>query len=68
MKQNYKIRQIYQELSKETKVLYTIEELNKVGIAYSFTFQYVERAFKNLKEDISKLNTIIKKSKNIKKR
>jgi hypothetical protein len=46
--------------------LYSLEELNKVGIAYSFTFLYVEKTFKDLKEDITKLSTIIKKSKSIK--
>ncbi|KAG4105533.1 hypothetical protein H8356DRAFT_1418355 [Neocallimastix lanati (nom. inval.)] len=37
------------ELSEETKVLYSLEELNKIGIAYSFTFLYVEKTFKDLK-------------------
>ena len=37
------------ELSEETKVLYSLKELNKVGIAYSFTFRYVEKTFKDLK-------------------
>ena len=54
------------ELSEETKVLYSLKELNKVGIAYSFTFRYVEKIFKDLNDDIIKLNTIIKKSKSIK--
>ena len=54
------------ELSEETKVLYSLQELNKVGIAYSFTFLYDEKTFKGLKEDITKLSTIIKKSKSIK--
>ncbi|KAG4096574.1 hypothetical protein H8356DRAFT_1042800 [Neocallimastix lanati (nom. inval.)] len=51
------------ELSEETKVLYSLEELNKVGMTYSFTLLYVEKTFKDLKEDITKLSTIIKKSK-----
>jgi len=50
------------ELSEETKVLYSLDELNKVCIAFSFTFLYVEKAFKDLKEDKSRLNTIIKKN------
>ncbi|KAL6612726.1 hypothetical protein LY90DRAFT_625408 [Neocallimastix californiae] len=54
------------ELSEESKVLYSLEELNKVGIAYSFTFPYDEKTFKDLKEVIIKLSTIIKKSKTIK--
>jgi len=54
------------ELSEETKVLYSLKELNKVGIAYSFTFRYVEKTFKDLKEDMIKLSTLIKKSKSIK--
>jgi len=41
-------------------------ELNKVGIAYSFTFRYIEKTFKDLKEDITKLSTIIKMSKSLK--
>ncbi|ORY67974.1 hypothetical protein LY90DRAFT_504450 [Neocallimastix californiae] len=36
-------------LSEETKVIYSLDELNKVGIAYSFTFLYVEKTFKDLK-------------------
>ncbi|KAG4092548.1 hypothetical protein H8356DRAFT_1405121 [Neocallimastix lanati (nom. inval.)] len=31
------------KLSEEIKVLYSLEELNKVGIAYSFKFLYVEK-------------------------
>ena len=54
------------ELSEETKVLYSLEELNKIDIAYSFTFLYVEKTSKDLKEDITKLSIIIKKSKSIK--
>ncbi|KAL6621837.1 hypothetical protein U3516DRAFT_745181 [Neocallimastix sp. 'constans'] len=46
------------ELNEETKVLYFLEELNKFGITYSFTFRYVEN---DLKEDIIKLSTTIKK-------
>ena len=35
-------------------------------MTYSFTLLYVEKTFKDLKEDITKLSTIIKKSKSIK--
>ncbi|KAG4102785.1 hypothetical protein H8356DRAFT_1421040 [Neocallimastix lanati (nom. inval.)] len=51
---------------KQKLYIYSLEEFNKVGIAYSFTFLYVEKIFKGLKKDISKISTIIKKDKSIK--
>jgi len=36
-------------MSEDTKVLYFLKELNKVGIIYSFTFRYVENAIKDFK-------------------
>ncbi|KAG4108587.1 hypothetical protein H8356DRAFT_1349867 [Neocallimastix lanati (nom. inval.)] len=41
-----------------------LKKLDKAGIAYSFTFRFVERAFKNLKEDI--LNLRYHKSRKVK--
>ena len=40
------------ELIEETKVLYSLEELNKVGITYSFTSRYIEKIFKYFRRHI----------------
>jgi len=44
------------KLSEEIKVLYSLEELNKVGIAYSFKFLYVEKDVQRFKRRHKKTN------------
>ncbi|KAL6632991.1 hypothetical protein U3516DRAFT_734289 [Neocallimastix sp. 'constans'] len=65
-KKHLKYDKRFSEWKKQKLYIYSLEEFNKVGIAYSFTFLYVEKIFKGLKKDISKISTIIKKDKSIK--
>ncbi|KAG4107617.1 hypothetical protein H8356DRAFT_1387845 [Neocallimastix lanati (nom. inval.)] len=55
----YNLNSLFTECNNEAKIQNKPE---LIGIAYSFTFLYDEKTFKGLKEDITKLSTIIKKT------